>query len=224
LTKKTGGFYMQARETEDIGGLLRIFLTRIGTASLKIRAFPTIRAESLRRLRERRKRFQRLGFFLRRPLPGTAKIGSQTKSKFRRPGDRSRQNGRIPEFADFHAHLPRLWARLRIEALVREMDRDGEREDFISEIIALSQKYRLVSPYTAFLAAPRALLRPRLIQPGDPVIRVKTGASVTEVFAVLPFGETVPLTFWPIRRLGNEVSRARLDGRRHLYLPPASDR
>jgi Ca-activated chloride channel family protein len=34
-----------------------------------------------------------------------------------------------------------------------------------------------------------------LIQPGDPVIRVKTDASVTEVFAVLPFGETVPLTF-----------------------------
>jgi Ca-activated chloride channel family protein len=52
-----------------------------------------------------------------------------------------------------------------------------------------------VTPYTAFIAAPRALLRPRLIQPGDPVIRVKTDESVTEVFAVLPFGETLQLKF-----------------------------
>ncbi len=39
------------------------------------------------------------------------------------------------------------------------------------------------------------MLRPRLIQPGDPVIRVKTDESITEVFAVLPFGETLPLKF-----------------------------
>jgi len=38
-------------------------------------------------------------------------------------------------------------------------------------------------------------LRPRLIQPGDPVIRVKTDESIKEVFAVLPFGETLPLKF-----------------------------
>ena len=59
----------------------------------------------------------------------------------------------------------------------------------------MSEKYKIVTPYTAFLAAPRALLRPRLIQPGDPVIRVKTDESVKEVFAVLPFGETLPLKF-----------------------------
>jgi Ca-activated chloride channel family protein len=87
------------------------------------------------------------------------------------------------------------------------MDLEGEREDYISEIIALSQKYKLVSPYTAFIAAPRALLRPRLIQPGDPVIRVKTDESIKEVLAVLPFGETLPLKFlesegvWEVRFL-----------------------
>jgi Ca-activated chloride channel family protein len=75
------------------------------------------------------------------------------------------------------------------------MNRDGEREDYIQEIISLSEKYKIVTPYTAFIAAPRALLRPRLIQPGDPVIRVKTDESITEVFAVLPFGETLPLKF-----------------------------
>jgi len=87
------------------------------------------------------------------------------------------------------------------------MDLNGEREDYIAEIIRLAQKYKFVTPYTAFLAAPRALLRPRLIQPGDPVLRVKTDESIKSVFAVLPFGETLPLKFladegvWEVRFL-----------------------
>ena len=53
---------------------------------------------------------------------------------------------------------------------------------------ALSRKYKFVTPYTSFLAAPRALLRPRLIRPGDPVLRVKTDESITSVVAMFPFG------------------------------------
>ena len=86
-------------------------------------------------------------------------------------------------------------ARARVDALIYEMNLNGEREDYVSEIIRLSQKYRFVTPYTAFLAAPRSLLRPRVIQPGDPVIRVKTDPSIKSVFAVLPFGETLPLKY-----------------------------
>lgn len=113
----------------------------------------------------------------------------------------------LPELSDAHKHLPRVWARARVDALLREMDLNGEREDYISEIIRLSEKYRFVTPYTAFIAAPRALLRPRLIQPGDPVLRVKTNESINSVFAVFPFGETLPLTFlqaegvWEVRFL-----------------------
>ena len=111
----------------------------------------------------------------------------------------------LPEFDDLHTHLPRLWARARVDALLREMDINGEREDYIAEIIRLAQKYKFVTPYTSFIAAPRALLRPRLIQPGDPVIRVKTDESIKQVFVVLPFGETLPLTYlaeeqvWEVR-------------------------
>lgn len=101
----------------------------------------------------------------------------------------------MPELETAHGHLPRLWARARVDALIYEMNLNGEREDYISEIIRLSQKYKFVTPYTAFLAALRSLLRPRVIQPGDPVIRVKTDASIKSVFAVLPFGETLPLKF-----------------------------
>lgn len=101
----------------------------------------------------------------------------------------------LPANEPSNGFLPRVWAKARISALLREMNLNGEREDLISEIIALSEKYKIVTPYTAFIAAPRALLRPRLIQPGDPVIRVRTDESVTEVFAVLPFGETLPLRY-----------------------------
>ena len=113
----------------------------------------------------------------------------------------------LPELSDVHRHLPRVWARARVDALLREMNLNGEREDYISEIIQLSEKYRFVTPYTAFIAAPRALLRPRLIQPGDPVLRVRTDKSINSVFAVFPFGETLPLTFlqsegvWEVRFL-----------------------
>lgn len=111
----------------------------------------------------------------------------------------------LPEFDDLHSHLPRLWAKARVDALLREMDIYGEKEDYIAEIIRLAQKYKFVTPYTSFIAAPRALLRPRLIQPGDPVIRVKTDESIKQVFVVLPFGETLPLTYlteekvWEVR-------------------------
>jgi Ca-activated chloride channel family protein len=111
----------------------------------------------------------------------------------------------LPDLETAHDHLPRLWARARVDALIHEMNLNGEREDYISEIIRLSQKYRFVTPYTAFLAAPRSLLRPRVIQPGDPVIRVKTDPSIKSVFAVLPFGETLPLKYlasegvWEVR-------------------------
>ncbi len=105
--------------------------------------------------------------------------------------------GAFPERDTTHAHLPRLWAQERISALLRRMALDGEDEALIAEVIALSKKYNIVTPYTAFLAAPRALLRPRVIKPGDPVLRVRTDASIRSVVAVFPFGLTKPLTYLP---------------------------
>ena len=65
----------------------------------------------------------------------------------------------LPALETAHEHLPRVWARARVDALLYEMNLNGEREDYIAEIIRLSQKYKFVTPYTAFLAAPRSLLR-----------------------------------------------------------------
>ncbi len=92
-----------------------------------------------------------------------------------------------------HPQLPRLWGRARVDALLQKIERDGEDQATIDEIIRLSRKYKFVTPYTSFLAVPRALLRPRVIRPGDPVLRVKTDESITSVVAMFPFGLVQPL-------------------------------
>ncbi len=92
-------------------------------------------------------------------------------------------------------YLPAALARARVDALLEKIDRDGEDKTTIEEIIRLARKYHFVTPYTSFLAAPRALLRPRLIRPGDPLLGVRTDSSVESVVALFPFGLTKPLRY-----------------------------
>jgi Ca-activated chloride channel family protein len=106
-----------------------------------------------------------------------------------------------------HPQLPRVWAHARVDALLEKIERDGEDQATIDEIIRLARQYKFVTPYTSFLAVPRALLRPRVIRPGDPVLRVKTDESIVSVVALFPFGLVQPLRYlssediWQIRFL-----------------------
>jgi Ca-activated chloride channel family protein len=94
----------------------------------------------------------------------------------------------LPRESFDHPQLPRLWARARVDALLEKIEREGEDQATIDEIIRLARQYKFVTPYTSFLAVPRALLRPRVIRPGDPVLRVKTDESIVSVIALFPFG------------------------------------
>lgn len=94
----------------------------------------------------------------------------------------------LPAEALQHPSLPRTWAKARVDALLAKIEREGEDQASVDEIIRLARKYKFVTPYTSFLAAPRALLRPRVIRPGDPVIRVRTDPSIVSVIALFPFG------------------------------------
>lgn len=198
LTRKCKGYFAEARETEDISTQLKIIFARMGSPSI----------DGLQFIASDPKNFSHI-YAMQSPHgfdgSSAAFVGRYKKPS---PNVEVKIEGRaadqpviisrrvaLPELETAHGHLPRLWARARVDALIYEMNLNGEREDYISEIIRLSQKYKFVTPYTAFLAAPRSLLRPRVIQPGDPVIRVKTDASIKSVFAVLPFGETLPLKF-----------------------------
>jgi Ca-activated chloride channel family protein len=89
--------------------------------------------------------------------------------------------------------LPRRWARARVDDLLRRIELEGERREWVEEILELSRRYKFVTPYTAFLAAPRSLLRPRRIQPGDPVIRVEALPGTAAIAALLPFGRKLDL-------------------------------
>ena len=94
-----------------------------------------------------------------------------------------------------HDQLPRLWAGARVQALLEQIEREGETEAAINEIIRLARRYKFVTPYTSFLAAPRSLLRPRVIRPGDPVLRVHTDKAIVSVIALFPFGLEKPLRY-----------------------------
>ena len=96
-----------------------------------------------------------------------------------------------------HDQLPRLWAGARVQALLEQIERDGETDAAINEVIRLARRYKFVTPYTSFLAAPRALLRPRVIRPGDPVLRVHTDKAIVSVIALFPFGLEKPLRYLP---------------------------
>jgi Ca-activated chloride channel family protein len=101
----------------------------------------------------------------------------------------------LPAQALEHDQLPRLWAGARVQALLDQIEREGESEAAINEVIRLARRYKFVTPYTSFLAAPRALLRPRVIRPGDPVLRVHTDKAIVSVIALFPFGLEKPLRY-----------------------------
>ena len=94
----------------------------------------------------------------------------------------------LPAESSQHPQLPRLWARARVDALLEKIEKEGEDRATVDEIIRLARKYKFVTPYTSFLAVPRALLRPRVIRPGDPILRVKTDPEISSVIALFPFG------------------------------------
>jgi Ca-activated chloride channel family protein len=113
------------------------------------------------------------------------------------PGGRQSLQADLPERALDARDLPRRWARARVDDLLARMDSEGEKREWVDEVIALSKRYKFVTPYTAFLAAPRALLRPRRIQPGDPVLRVTCDPGTVAATALLPFGLRLELVRQP---------------------------
>lgn len=108
-----------------------------------------------------------------------------------------RGNAAFPSESLEHPHLPRLWARARVDALLETIEREGEDQASLDEIIRLARQYKFITPYTSFLAVPRALLRPRVIRPGDPVLRIHAHESIVSVVALFPFGLVQKLRYLP---------------------------
>lgn len=120
-------------------------------------------------------------------------------------GGKQGLDGAFPEKALEARDLPRRWARARVDDLLARIEAEGERREWVDEIIDLSKRYKFITPYTAFLAAPRSLLRPRRIQPGDPVLRVACDEGTVAATALFPFGLKLDL----VRRPGSQVWEGR---------------
>ncbi|HEX8711582.1 MAG TPA: VIT domain-containing protein [Terracidiphilus sp.] len=154
------------------------------------------------------------------------------KAKFRVQGRDGGQTistdgtAELPAEALEHDQLPRQWAWARVQALLDQITRNGETDAAVNEVIRLAKQYKFVTPYTSFLAAPRALLRPRVIQPGDPLLRVHTDPAIVSVIALFPFGLEKPLRYLPEAVSGSSVAaneHSRLWETRFLAPPDITD-
>src|SRR5262249_52821335 len=56
---------------------------------------------------------------------------------------------------DNNAFVARLWAIRRIGEIIDEMDLHGRNQELVDELVALSQRHRILTPYTSFLADDR---------------------------------------------------------------------
>jgi len=197
MLSRNGGVMEQLLSTEPVDYKLAAFLGKVGRSpigDLGLSVSPQVAVDKVypledavfdggeaRWVGEYWKAQKHVGFRVDGQQDGTG-LKAETKVDF-------------PAQALEHDQLPRLWAGARVQALLAQIERDGETEAAINEIIQLARRYKFVTPYTSFLAAPRALLRPRVIRPGDPVLRVHTDKAIVSVIALFPFGLEKPLRY-----------------------------
>jgi Ca-activated chloride channel family protein len=197
MLASNNGYFDWLRSTEPIEFKLNAFLDKIGQEPVKnlaLTATPAANIDLVYPLEDSRFAGSMATWVgeYKQPLPRAA---------FNITGIRDQQALRISGVAPLpvagheHPELPRTWAKARVDALLEKIAREGEDRAAIDEIIRLSKKYKFVTPYTSFLAVPRALLRPRVIRPGDPVLRLKADESIVSVIALFPFGLTKPLRY-----------------------------
>jgi Ca-activated chloride channel family protein len=185
-----GGVLEWVRSTEPIDFKLGAFLSKIGRkplAGLRLETSPAENFDLVYPLEESWFSGSIASWVGRYLKPMADAAFAVTGSRGGEPL-RIEQKAALPDEDLTHEHLPRTWARARVDALLEKIERDGEDQATIDEIIRLAKKYKFVTPYTSFLAAPRSLLRPRVIRPGDPILRVRTDESIVSVTALFPFG------------------------------------
>jgi Ca-activated chloride channel family protein len=83
---------------------------------------------------------------------------------------------------DRYAFIPKLWAGRRIGYLLEDMRQHGETQEVKDEVIRLSKKYGIMTPYTAYLAAPEevriASMRDRPATSVADILRSQVGVDV----------------------------------------------
>ncbi len=198
MLARSNGVLEWVRSTEPAEFKLNAFLSKIGRSpieNLRLTATPTPNFDLIYPLEDRWFAGSLASWVGQYKRPVSATFTARGVENGR--GVTLRATASLPAHNVEHPDLPRTWAKARVDALLEKIEREGEDASTIDEIIRLARKYKFVTPYTSFLAAPRALLRPRVIRPGDPVLRVRADESIVSVVALFPFGPIQKLRFLP---------------------------
>ncbi|MFN7131079.1 MAG: VIT and vWA domain-containing protein, partial [Myxococcales bacterium] len=92
----------------------------------------------------------------------------------------------FPEEESSNAFVARLWAQRRIDYLMSQNRLHGERDEARTEIIALSMRHQILTPYTSMVAMRDDAVRlasvsPARVKPGDPVVHVRAPRDAERV-------------------------------------------
>jgi Ca-activated chloride channel family protein len=197
MLSRNGGVMEQVLSTEPVEFKLDAFLGKVGRTpigNLRLAVAPQAAVEKVYALEDAvfdGGEARWVGQYMKPQKAVSFSVGGDQDGR----GLSAATKADLPAQALEHDQLPRLWAGARMQALLEQIEREGETDAAINEIIRLARKYKFVTPYTSFLAAPRALLRPRVIRPGDPVLRVHTDKAIVSVIALFPFGLEKPLHY-----------------------------
>ena len=196
LVKENDGYFTWVSDAEDIGFKIKTFFDKLGQDIIRGIKLLFQDLENLTDIYPKdppavfNKSWVQIVGRYREPLTESSVnlVGTYAGGEFQRP-----KKIEFPDRETNHAHIRRLWAKARVDHLLKRISYEGEKPEWINEIIALSKEFKFITPYTAFLAAPRSILRPRVIKPGDPILRVKTDSDIRSVIAIFPFGLTKSL-------------------------------
>lgn len=183
----TNGYHLNVPETEDLKFKLAIFFNQVGAPVVSginlhfsspanfTMLYPTLSQKAFSG-----SAVEFVGKYVS-PVRATVEVLSSN-------GKLAEGEFDFPETEKSRSWIKRVWAKARVSFLLEQIYGEGEKAEWIEEIIALAKEFKFVTPYTSFIAAPRALLRPRVIKPRDPILRVRTDHTVVEVVAIFPFG------------------------------------
>ncbi len=93
---------------------------------------------------------------------------------------------KFPKNESDHHFLPRLWAQRKVAYLVDEVRLNGENKELVDEIVRLSEKYGIMTPYTSFLVTEEQKQNDVLSQRGRTNSLSRMGRSVRAKSAPAP--------------------------------------
>ena len=76
-----------------------------------------------------------------------------------------------------HEFIPRMWANRKVGFLLDEIRRNGEQQDLVDEVIRLSKRFGIMTPYTSFLVVEDTPVASTNRPTDMPTIALPTGAA-----------------------------------------------